>query len=267
MYREHFAATFLALTIACSPGAAHAVPAQVAPGGPTFDHDHTAWTALLKRHVRDGRVDYRGLKKKGRADLDAYLKTLEAVSRGELKGWTKNQALAFWINVYNAYTVRLILDNHPLKSIREIGLLPHAAFRKSFIPFDASAGRTLSLNDVENDILRKRFSEPRIHFAIVCASESCPALPGEAYRASRVNKQLASATRGFLRDKSKNRFDAGSRTLHLSKIFDWFEKDFVRGGGSVQKFVARYLPEVETALEAGELEIEHLDYDWSLNGK
>ena len=232
-----------------------------------FDQEHSAWTVLLRRYVRDDVVGYAGWKRSGEGDLDAYLESLQSVCRGHYDTWSRTQKLAFWINAYNAYTVRLILNRHPLKSIRDIGLLPGAPFRQDFIPMEKLRGGTISLNDIENEILRKELREPRIHFAIVCASKSCPALRSGAYRAAALDRQLDDAARGFLRDTSKNRFDAAARTLWLSSIFDWFDEDFERAAGSVQAFVARYADEpTARAIQDGRVRVQFLDYDWSLNG-
>ncbi|MGI8783701.1 MAG: DUF547 domain-containing protein [Acidobacteriota bacterium] len=233
-----------------------------------FDHSHATWTATLNRYVRDGLVDYASLKRNGQADLSAYLNSLGSICRHHYDTWSREQKLAFWINAYNAYTVRLILDHYPLKSIRSIGLLPSAAFRTEFIPLRALRGRTLSLNDIEHEILRKDFTEPRIHFAIVCASKGCPTIRSEAYRAADLDRQLDQAARSFVRDSAKNRFDAASRTLHLSSIFNWFREDFEQAARTLPDFVARYADEsTASALRAGGVRIEFLDYDWSLNGR
>ena len=244
-----------------APLAAAAAMASAQP----FDHAHAAWTAVLHGYVQDGVVDYRGLHARGGPQLEAYLRALVAVSREEYGGFSREQRLAFWINAYNAYTVRLILDHYPVKSIRAIGLLPLAAFRKSFIPL---LGGELSLNEIENDRLRKELREPRIHFALVCASKSCPALRPDAYRAEAIDQELDEAARAFLRDPQKNRWDLASRTLSLSSIFKWFSEDFERASGSVLGFVARHAPpETKAALAKGAVKIEFLDYDWSLNGR
>jgi hypothetical protein len=233
-----------------------------------FDHGHAGWTALLKRYVRDGFVDYAGLKKLGQTDLDGYLRALEGVCSDHLETWSRERRLAFWINAYNAYTVKLILDHYPLKSIRKIGLLPGAAFRQDFISLKGVRGKRLSLNDIEHEILRKKFSEPRIHFGIVCASKGCPMLRAEAYRATDLDRQLDEAARGFVRDQSKNRFDATLRTLHLSSIFKWFREDFERAAKTLTGFVARYADApTATALSSAEVRVLFLDYDWSLNGR
>jgi hypothetical protein len=234
--------------------------------GQPFDHDHAAWTRLLQRFVRDGLVDYRGLKAEAAGELDAYLRELASVSPAHYDIWTRNEQIAFWINAYNASAIRLVLDHYPLRSIRSIGLLPGAAFRKSFIPMEPLRRRKLALDTIEHDILRGEFHEPRIHFAIVCASQSCPVLRDEAYRASDLDSQLDGAARRFVRDPRRNRFDTATRTFHASSIFKWSHEDFERSAGSLSSFMARYADEpAADALRAGDARIDHLDYDWSLN--
>jgi hypothetical protein len=231
-----------------------------------FDHDHAAWTAILQRYLRDGRVDYAGLKQGGKSQLSAYLRTLESVSRDQYDAWTREQKLAFWINAYNANTVALIVEHYPIPSIRSIGRLPLAAFRKRFISMPEFRRRKLSLNEIENQILRKQFGEPRIHFAIVCASKGCPVLASEAYRAADLDQQLEEGARRFVRDPAKNRFDAASGTLYLSSIFKWFGGDFNRAAGGVPLFVARYAEEpTAAAIREENVRVAFLPYDWSLN--
>jgi len=244
--------------------AADDLPGDFAP----FDHDHAAWTRVLEQYAPSGSVDYAGLKRTAPADFSDYLRSLASVRRAEYAAWTRDQQLAFWINAYNAWTVQLILDHYPLKSIRSIGLLPGAAFRKDFIPLERLQGDTLSLGDIEHDILRGQFEAPRIHFAIVCASKSCPVLRKEAYRAADLDAQLQDAARTFIRDTSRNRFDADTRTLWLSSIFDWFGADFVRDGMTLQEVYASHVgAEAAAAVRAGPVQVEFLDYDWSLNGR
>jgi hypothetical protein len=247
------------------PRAAHAAEGDSCA---LFDHNHAAWTAVLKRHVRNGSVDYAGLKRDGVTDLNGYLKSLESVCKGHYQSWTSHQKLAFWINAYNAYTIRLIIDHYPVKSIRKIGLLPNSAFKKKFIPLTTLRAKTLSLNDLEHNIIRKEFAEPRIHFAIVCASKGCPVLRSEAYRAPVLDRQLQTAAQGFVQDRSKNRFDPETRKLHLSAIFDWFREDFERDGKTLPEFVARYMDETTAkAIGSGAVRVQILEYDWSLNGR
>lgn len=231
---------------------------------PTFDHEHAAWTELLQRWVRDDRVAYGALKKEALAPLEAYLETLSAACAPDYVKWSRKQRLAFWINAYNAFTVKLIVDHHPISSIRKIGFLPGAAFRRRFIPMPNIKGESISLDNIENDTLRADFNEPRIHFALVCASVGCPPLRKEAYRASDLDRQLDEQTRLFLKDTEKNRFDPVRNTLHLSPIFKWFRADFETAADSVAAYAARYLGDPRISQPG--VKITYTEYDWSLNG-
>ena len=216
-----------------------------------FDQQHASWTALLQRYVHGGTVDYAGLYKDKRA-LDSWLRQVVSVEREEFDRFTREDRLAFLIDAYNSYAIRMVLDHYPVSSIRKIGLLPGTAFRSSFIPL---FGESSSLNDLE-DLLRKQ-GDPRIHFAIVCASRSCPELKSEAYRGAVLDRQLDDAARKFLQDRSKN-FVEGT-TLHVSSIFKWYQGDFERAAGSLEAWLGRQ------GLRGSR--IEFLDYDWSLNGR
>jgi hypothetical protein len=233
-----------------------------------FDHSHIRWNAMLKKYVRRGDVDYAGIKKNGREALLEYLKSLESVGKSEYKGWNRKQKIAFGVNAYNAYTVLLVLDHYPIKSLRKTGALPGAAWKKNFIPLDRIWGKKLSLSQLENDILRPHFEEPRIHFALVCAAKSCPPLRNEAYRAAGLNKQLDAQARRFLGNNDKNRYDPSKKTLYLSKIFQWYEADFTKSSPTVAAYAAGFMPkEVMAATKAGGMEVEYLPYDWNLNEK
>jgi hypothetical protein len=210
-----------------------------------LDHEHPAWTALLRQYVHDGEVDYAGLQARGQPELTAYLRSLEAPGPGEYAPFTREQRLAFWMNVYNAYTVRLILDHYPLKSIRRIGWLP-----------------------VEHSHLRRELKDPRIHFAIVCASRSCPKLRSEAYRASEVDAQLEDAARGFVRDSFRNQVDPARGKAQVSLIFKWYQGDFERDGRTLGEYIAQYAePAQAEVLRKQGSRVGFLGYDWSLNGR
>lgn len=216
--------------------------------------------------MSNGLVDYTALKRD--AALGTYLAGLSAVSKEELEAWPESDRIAFWIDAYNAFTLQLILDHYPVKSIRSIGFLPGSAFREEFIRLRAAGSAPISLNFIEHETLRKRFREPRVHFALVCASASCPALRGEAYRGADLGRQLEEATRAFLADPRKNSFDAATRTLHLSAIFKWFREDFERAAGSIPAFVSWHAPtEVGSGISSGPVAVEYEPYDWSLNGR
>ncbi len=234
--------------------------------------NHGLFTEVLKAHVRDGRVDYASLRKDGR--LDAYAARLSATDPASLA--SKNEKLAFWINVYNAFTLKLIAGRYPVKSISELhyggSLALATALKKT--AWDTYrfpvGGREYTLNEVEHKILRPVFNDFRIHGAIVCAAVSCPPLRSEAYEAAALEGQLDSQMRLFLSDASKNRYDERARVLYLSKIFSWFEKDFTGGGRTLVEAILPYMPFAMAAgvrSAGGGLTVKYLPYDWSLNGK
>lgn len=238
-----------------------------------FDHQHKAFTELLQQHVRQNSsatastVNYAALKQNDAA-LKSYLATLSAVSRKEFDGWSPDQQLAFLINAYNAYTLDLIVENYPVSSIRRIGRLWENPWKLEFFHL---LGEPMHLDRIEHEIIRQpgRFDEPRIHFAVNCASIGCPALAREAYRADVLESQLESSTRLFLSDRTRNRYNNDRKVLQISSIFDWYGSDFERFGG-VAVWLANYA-EVLTDDPTGrrmigsETKIEFLDYDWGLN--
>lgn len=239
----------------------------------SLDTTHARWDALLHRHVRwstDGTastVDYAGFAD-DRTALQSYLQTLAAVTPAEFSGWPEADQQAFLINAYNAATVELILQRWPkLKSIRELGGWLRTPWQR---PFVVLLGETRSLDDIEHTLLRGApgFAEPRVHFAVNCASVGCPALRPEAYTGARLGAQLQDQTQRFLRDRSRNRYAEGK--LQVSRIFDWYGDDFDRVGG-VAGFLADHADALgldaaaEDALRHGELDIEFLPYEWSLN--
>ncbi len=210
--------------------------------------DHKSWHNLLQKHVSpEGNVDYRGFQNDV-AELDSYLSDLS--SNAPTENWSKEEKLAYWINAYNAFTVKLILDNYPVASIKDIS-------RPWDQDFFKIGGEDFDLNTIEHTILRK-MDEPRIHFAIVCASASCPKLINEAYEADTLEKQLSEVTRDFLADTRRNRITPDR--LELSKIFSWFDKDF-KEEGTLIEFLQPYT-EVKVSKKA---KVSYLTYDWSLN--
>lgn len=214
-------------------------------------------SAVLNSRVRDGRVNYAALKRDP-ARLDAWLALAAGVSESEFKGRPRNERLAFLINLYNAATLRLILDHYPVSSIRKIGPVwdPNKAWK---LPVAKVFGRTVTLNQVEHEMIRPVFEEPRVHFALVCAAKGCPPLRSEAYAGARLDAQLEDQARAFLSQKSKNAADPAARTARLSPIFKWYMEDFGGSKPSVLAFVRRWLP-----VEPG-WSVEWADYDWSLN--
>lgn len=235
--------------------------------------DVTPLDRLLARSVdAHGLVNYSALKK-DRADLDRMIEQFEKVGPGTTPELfpTRESQLAYWINAYNVWILRIVVDAYPTSSITRIGLIPYGAF---FIRRVRVDGRKMTLRSLENDILRKQFREPRIHFAINCASISCPPLAREVYRAEKLEEQLEAATRAFLNNDRGVVVDGARNRLLLSKIFEWYESDFtqaVKGGSSGQaaliEYVKPYLtPERRRAFERlSSPKIEFLDYDWGLN--
>lgn len=211
--------------------------------------NNSSWTTLLENHVsNNGEVDYENFKK-NKVELDNYIKTLRQ-DYSTLKTASKSEKLAYWINAYNALTIDLILKHYPLKSIKDIK-----------DPWDQRlwkfGEKWLNLNDIEHNILRK-MNEPRIHFAIVCASESCPKLQNTAFTAENLEEQLNKATQEFLLDTSKN--EIAENELKLSKIFKWFKKDFEQDGSLID-FLNKY-----TAIEISDKAKKSFKaYSWELN--
>ncbi|MEO5698940.1 MAG: DUF547 domain-containing protein [Casimicrobiaceae bacterium] len=244
-----------------------------------FDQGHAAWNSLLRKHVvvtgggSASRVNYAGMQQ-DRAVLQAYLDTLTQVSRAEYDGWSKPQRMAFLINAYNAFTVELILTKYPdLQSIKDLGGLFGSPWKKKFFKL---LGEPMSLDGIEHDILRKRgaFDDPRVHFAVNCASIGCPMLREEVFVADRLDAQLANQALRFMSDRTRNRYDAKSGKLEVSSIFDWYGDDFragFRGWKSPADFFADYARSL--ASDAGaqkrvserDVPIEFLNYDWKLN--
>ncbi|MGE0557767.1 MAG: DUF547 domain-containing protein [Burkholderiales bacterium] len=251
-----------------------------------FDHGHKAWDALLKKHVllidggKASQVRYAGFAQ-DRAALKNYLDTLSKVGEQEFAGWGKPQQMAFLINAYNAYTVEKILTRYPdIRSIWDFGKIFGNPFKDRFFRL---LGRDFSLDMIEHDTLRKpgAYNEPRVHFAVNCASVGCPMLREEAYVAARLDAQLEEQTRRFLSDRSRNRYNPQSNMLEVSEIFKWFSEDWTSGYRgfdgknpamqSREQFFAAYAtlladsPAQQQAIAGRKAGISHLDYDWALN--
>jgi hypothetical protein len=230
---------------------------------------HAEWDRFVGAVVRDnGGVDY-VCAEQLREHLDAYRTTLRRV---DLSSMTRSEQIATWVNAYNAFTVELILRHRDeISSIRDIPRSQRWKLRAWNV-----GGREVSLDQIEHDILRPEYEEPRIHFALNCASIGCPALRAEAYTGARLDAQFDDAAHRFLTNPEKGArtgFREGwlggeTPTLWLSSIFDWFGEDFEQASGSVREYVTPYLsPEDRrfVARHGEELDVEHLDYDWSLN--
>jgi hypothetical protein len=221
---------------------------------------YAAWTVLVEKHVdKQGMVDYKEFIKDTQ-DLRNFLNLLSANPPGPK--WTKEDQIAYWLNAYNAFTIKLIVDHYPVKSIKDLGPKHQIIFINT--PWDKKffkiGSKTMTLNDIEHRILRQEFKEPRIHFALNCASMSCPKLRREAYEGKQLDEQLTDQAKDFLRDKKRNEVDA--KTPKLSAIFDFYGKDMRKWSGkTLVGFINQYSP-VQIDEDA---DIEFLNYDWSLN--
>ncbi|AKQ45552.1 hypothetical protein TH63_07670 [Rufibacter radiotolerans] len=218
---------------------------------------HAAFDQQLKKFVSsNGTVNYKAWRQE-RPALQAYLKLLS--ENAPSSKWTQQEQLAYWINAYNAFTIERILMDYPVKSIKDLGgkvTFVNTVWDQKFFKI---GGKAVDLNYIEHSILRKNFEEPRIHFAIVCASVSCPKLRNEAFTAANLEKQLENQTIQFINDPTKNKITATK--AELSEIFNWFSGDF-RKNGTVLQFVNRY-----SKIKANpKAKISYKDYNWALNG-
>jgi hypothetical protein len=255
-------ALFASLLAGCR-SSAHFEPVTAAgPIERPEEFDHSAFDRLLAAHVaEDGLVDYRGLTGQKEA-LDAYLSTLAATDPVNL---SPDDRLAFLINTYNAYTLKLIVDNYPVSSVLRVVGGPFIPTVNSpfSVRFVTMGGETYTLDNIEHDMIRRDFDEPRIHYAVVCAAISCPPLRAEAYVGSRLEEQLDDQARRFLHDPDKNLVPDEDGVVRLSKILDWYSGDF---SPSIQQSIAPYFEgDVRERLERQEYTVRYLSYDWSLN--
>jgi hypothetical protein len=240
-----------------------------------FDHNYTAWNALLAKHVKwlpdnkQSLVDYAGFQKDRNA-LKEVLGNWSAVTQTEFNSFSKNQQMAFLINAYNGYTIELILTKYPkIKSIKDIGGVFSSPWKQEFFTL---LGQKRHLDWIEHEQLRPKYREPRVHAAVNCASIGCPALRDEAFTATKLNSQLDDGMRRFLSDPTRNRVKDGE--LQVSPIFKWFAEDFEKGDqgfNSVKDVFAKWAknmstsPEIVDKIASKSLPIAYIDYDWSLN--
>jgi hypothetical protein len=214
----------------------------------TTKFDHAAWDQLLQKYVdKTGNVDYTGLQK-NKSSLESYLKTLQ--QNVPTTSWSKSEQLAYWINVYNAFTIKLVIDNYPLKSIKDL---------HNGKPWDVKwikiGDKTYSLNNIENDIIRPKYKEPRIHFAVNCAAKSCPPLLNKAWTANNLETNLANQAEKFINSTKYNQISASA--VKASRIFDWYKEDF---GDLIN-----YLNQFSSTKINNTAKITFVEYDWALN--
>jgi len=251
-------------------------------GNVPFSYD--VYAAVLQKYVNDrGLVHYRGLKSDS-TSLDAFTVTLETLDPKIYDQWTDKEKSAFWLNAYNALTLKAIVTHYPIQPTFLASLrFPKNSIRQIPGVWDqlrfGVMGRQLTLDDIEHEILRKQFNEPRIHVALVCAAMGCPPLRNEPYTGTKLEAQLGDQTHRFLHNPLKCRIDRQGKRVYLSAIFKWFGADFIKtyaadgkfGGysgaeGAVLNFLSPHLGEDERRyLVTGTYNIDYLDYDWSLN--
>jgi hypothetical protein len=277
-----FALTLGALTVPALAQDAQPAPLAAAK---RVTFEHRALTALLERHVHDELVDYSGLLR-DRSMLDMYAKSVAAVTPDLIKTWDREERLAFWINVYNAYTLQLVLDNYDLggdrrlESITDIKMGDKGPWDLAIVPMPAfhpdGKSENLTLNQIENAILRPQFGDPRIHAAVNCASSGCPPLRAEAYTGEQVESQLAEQMKGFLSQTSRNRFDKQANTVTISSIFKWYGDDFTTEASPGSKatdlrdFLIANAPlslgaTAEARAWIRDADLNFGEYDWKLN--
>lgn len=276
----------VALILAGCLGLAGCTETPSPPAVP-FDHQHTLFDQVLQRHVENGRVNYRTLQA-DQETLNRYLQSLASVDPGAYESWTRQQKLAFWINAYNAYTLRVIVDHYPVtRSIFADPLRRYPADSIRQIPgvwkwrwWPAVSGR-YTLDRMEHVILRKELKEPRIHFVLVCASKGCPLLESRAFDAEHLESRLDQAAVHYLYRDRKVQIDKASNIVRLPQIFIWFAEDFApdpeiavfferypREAVGPLTWVYRYAnPEDMRFLRQGRFELAHLEYDWALNDR
>lgn len=254
---------------------------SIAQAQSAADQATAGWDKLLKKHVQwnaagvASTLSYKGMQA-DRAELKKVLDGFSAVTKAEYDTWKKDDRLAFLINAYNAFTVEIILTKYPdLKSIRDVGSIVTKTWR---IKFFKLLGEERHLDNIEHDMIRAPgvFNEPRIHMACVCASIGCPALRPDAFTGANLDASLEDSVRRFLKDKTRNRFNATSGKLEVSKIFDWYKEDFQKGFKGIasrEQFFAKYADLLaddaagQKLVKDGKAEIAFLDYDWLLNDR
>jgi len=219
--------------------------------------DNSLYGELLAKYVKDGKVNYAGFKAE-EDKLDRYLKILENVNSESL---SRNEQFAFYANAYNAWTIKLILSGYPgVKSIKDLGSLFKSPWKKKIVRID---GKVTTLDHVEHEILRPRYKDPRVHFAINCAAKSCPPLRPEPFSGNILDRQLDDSTRSFINNPKSYRLEGNE--LYVSRIFKWFSEDFDNDAlGFFNKYATGDLRK-ELEAKSGEINVQYLEYDWSLN--
>ena len=250
------------------------------------EFSHAAIDGVLKTYVANGRVDYPRLKQ-NRQPLDQYVASLGSVQEADFASWDEPTQIAFWINAYNAITMKVILDHYPITKKNIPAGLPFPVNSIRQIPGQwdkithSIMGKPMTLNDIEHQTLRKKYREPRIHMALVCAARGCPILRSEAYDGKRLGQQLDEQARAYFSTPAGLKLDKQGKTVAISSILQWFGEDFLKVYGNPKEptgltdkrraavaFVGRYAgTEDQAFLKKGDYRLSFLGYDWSLNKK
>ncbi len=266
MYRILSIIVVCLLVIGCGNDGGHTEKANA--NLRAIDHQWTEYSALLTDYVADGRVGYKTMK----ADRVRLDKLVTDVAEADLSKITEDQKLAFYINAYNIITLRSVIDAYPVKSMKDID----GVWKKQKWTV---AGMEVTLNALENDVIREDFSEPRIHFALVCAAKGCPPLTSVPYLGDILDEQLAKAGKAFVTDTKRNWVDEKNGKIGLSQIFQWYGHDFqdkyympdvmhnlCKEDNSAVCYIMSHFPkDRQNKILGTDFKIEYLDYDWSLN--
>jgi hypothetical protein len=222
-----------------------------------FDHDYRLWNEVLTTQVKEGLVNYSAIKEDPK-NLDMFVTQAAAVTEDEFKNWSRVQQLAYLINLYNAVTIQLIINDYPISSIKDIGGIFKDPWKMDRVPL---FHQMVSLDYLEHDVIDAGYQDPRVHFALVYATKGSPNLRSDAYMADSLDQQLESQANLFLQhDPQKNRYDPETNILYLSPIFKWYAKDFEQVAGTVIDYIKRYISSVKDGAN-----IKYTDFDWSLN--
>jgi hypothetical protein len=237
-----------------------AAPADTPPRQPAgAGFDHSIYDEIMRAHVtRDGLLDYRALQSEHSEAFQSYLGSLAAADPDGFAG--RDDELAFWLNAYNAFVIAGVLEHYPdIKSVMDFPEFFKAERWEA-------AGKLRSLNEIENEIIRPEFGDPRIHLILVCGAQDCPPLPAQAMVASTLQSDLERYTRQAVNDRKYVEVDPSQKVLRLTRIMRWYSKDFVEKDGSLETFLLRYLSEpARSQVETGGYTVEFKDYDWALN--
>ena len=264
------AASGLSLTLAASLQP----PGSIAPPQAEVDHTHAGLTAVYDVALSGGLIDYAGLRTSPKA-LDAYLAKVAAVTPAQFSTWSRDQRFAFWINAYNAFTIQLIRDEGPVKSIKDLGGFFSSPWEKKFIPMPAfdpeKKNKKITLDEIEHEFLRPVFKDARVHAAINCASNGCPPLRSTAFSAEGLSDQLNDQVAVWLSDSTRNQVVPSKGRIRVSKIFDWFDEDFGKSDQAVALWIAKHVGDEAVAqtlrAAAKDVDVRYLDYDWKVNAQ